>query len=346
MVLLATDAASEGLNFQQGCWTVIHNELPWNPNRLEQRNGRVDRWGQTHTVEVYNLILEDTLEARILTLLEEKLQRIRKELGNVSDVLSVTGPLDLDTLLMDGMSEAEEHTEASVIAELNEKIDLALQEGRDALDACRAQFLTAPGAFAPQDYRRVEAAEQLTAHALPDISLIEQNEQYLAYTDDSGIVCGWDTASGQLISHGQKFHKNIFLNKDINLKWATTATNIENAHELIQSNYMNVSDGDYRYLTAYSSNLPQKAKIGSGFNPQPVWSEDGRYIAAARNHTVEIWDAVHDSRLLTYRGHFDVVKALAWSLDGSYIASSSADGMVQVWDPLTGVHFMTYDTSN
>jgi superfamily II DNA or RNA helicase len=174
MVLLATDAASEGLNFQQGCWTVIHNELPWNPNRLEQRNGRVDRWGQTHTVEVYNMILEDTLEARILTLLEEKLQRIRKELGNVSDVLSVTGPLDLDTLLMDGMSEAEEHTEASVIAELNEKIDLALQEGRDALDACRAQFLTAPGAFAPQDYRRVEAAEQLTAHALPDISLIEQ----------------------------------------------------------------------------------------------------------------------------------------------------------------------------
>ncbi len=174
MLLLATDAASEGLNFQQGCWTVIHNELPWNPNRLEQRNGRVDRWGQAHTVEVYNMLLRDTLEGRILTLLEEKLQRIRKELGNVSDVLSVTGPLDLDTLLMDGMVETEERAEESVVVELDEKIEQALKEGQEALDACRAQFLTVPGAFGPDDYRRVEAAEQTTTHAMPDTELIEQ----------------------------------------------------------------------------------------------------------------------------------------------------------------------------
>ena len=146
-MLLATDAASEGLNFQQGCWTVIHNELPWNPNRLEQRNGRVDRWGQTHTVEAYNMVLCDSLEGRILTLLEEKLRRIRKELGNVSDVLSVTGPLDLDTMLMDGMVETEERAQDSVIAELDEKIEQALKQGQEALDACRAQFLTAPGSF-------------------------------------------------------------------------------------------------------------------------------------------------------------------------------------------------------
>ena len=174
VVLLATDAASEGLNFQQGCWTIIHNELPWNPNRLEQRNGRVDRWGQAHTVEVYNMVLQDTLEGRILILLEEKLKRIRTELGNVSDVLSITRPLDLDALLMDGMAETEEHDEASVIEGLDEKIEQALKQGQDALDACRAQFLTAPGAFGPEDYLRVGAAEQLTTHALPDTSMIEQ----------------------------------------------------------------------------------------------------------------------------------------------------------------------------
>jgi len=174
MVLLATDAASEGLNFQQGCWTVIHNELPWNPNRLEQRNGRVDRWGQEHNVEVYNMVLRDTLEGRILTLLEEKLKRIRKELGDVSDVLSVTGPLDLDTLLMDGMVEIEERAEDSVIAELDEKIEQVLKQGQEALDACRAQFLTAPGSFGPDDYLRVESAEQSTKHTLPDTAMIEQ----------------------------------------------------------------------------------------------------------------------------------------------------------------------------
>lgn len=174
MVLLATDAASEGLNFQLGCWTVIHNELPWNPNRLEQRNGRVDRWGQAHTVEVYNMLLGETLEWHILTLLEEKLERIRKDVGNASDVLSVTGSLDLDTLLMDGMAEMEERAEASVVGELDEQIEQALKQGQEALDACRAQFLTAPGAFGPDDYPRVEAAEQSTARALPDSRMIEQ----------------------------------------------------------------------------------------------------------------------------------------------------------------------------
>ncbi len=125
-ILLATDAASEGLNFQRGCWTVIHNELPWNPNRLEQRNGRVDRWGQTHTVEVYNMVLRDTLEAHILMILEEKLQRIRAELGDVSDVLSVTGPLDLDTLLMDSTVRVEEGDVPEVMRVLDEQVEQAL----------------------------------------------------------------------------------------------------------------------------------------------------------------------------------------------------------------------------
>jgi superfamily II DNA or RNA helicase len=174
LVLLATDAASEGLNFQQGCWTVIHNELPWNPNRLEQRNGRVDRWGQMHAVEVYNMVLQDTLEGRILLLLEEKLQRIRAELGNVSDVLSVTGPLDLDTLLMDGMTSAEESDGQAVLRTLDEQVEQALAQGREALDACRAQFLTTPGAFGSNEYREVETAEQSTQEVLPDADELEE----------------------------------------------------------------------------------------------------------------------------------------------------------------------------
>ncbi len=173
-ILLATDAASEGLNFQRGCWTVIHNELPWNPNRLEQRNGRVDRWGQTHTVEVYNMVMRDTLEAHILMILEEKLQRIRAELGDVSDVLSVTGPLDLDTLLMDSTVRVEEGDVTEAMRVLDEQVEQALTQGREALDACRAQFLTAPGAFGPEEYLQVEASEQSTYQALPHSAELEQ----------------------------------------------------------------------------------------------------------------------------------------------------------------------------
>src|SRR5439155_24598148 len=73
VILLATDAASEGLNLQFNCHTVLHYELPWNPNRLEQRNGRVDRWGQTRDVEVYNMVLAGTVEDDILTRLLAKI---------------------------------------------------------------------------------------------------------------------------------------------------------------------------------------------------------------------------------------------------------------------------------
>jgi superfamily II DNA or RNA helicase len=171
-LLLATDAASEGLNFQQGCWTIIHNELPWNPNRLEQRNGRVDRWGQTHAVEIYNLILEDTLEGRILQALDAKLQRIQRELGNASDVLSVTAPLDLETLLMDGA--AAEASLLEAVQQVDTQVDAALAEGREALEACRAQFLIAPGAFGPKEYEEIQAAEAATARVLPSLEELEQ----------------------------------------------------------------------------------------------------------------------------------------------------------------------------
>src|SRR5206468_2764994 len=59
-VLLATDAAGEGLNLHQACRVVVNLELPWNPMRLEQRIGRVDRIGQRRTVHAFHLIARDT----------------------------------------------------------------------------------------------------------------------------------------------------------------------------------------------------------------------------------------------------------------------------------------------
>ena len=80
-VLLATDAAGEGLNLQDCCHVVVHYELPWNPNRLEQRNGRVDRYGQPHVVEISYLYLADTRDEEILQRLREKLAEITRQLG-------------------------------------------------------------------------------------------------------------------------------------------------------------------------------------------------------------------------------------------------------------------------
>jgi superfamily II DNA or RNA helicase len=87
-VLISTDAGGEGLNLQF-CHVVINYDIPWNPMRLEQRIGRVDRIGQPHIVRAINFVLEESVEFRVREVLEEKLQIIYQEFGidKTGDVL-------------------------------------------------------------------------------------------------------------------------------------------------------------------------------------------------------------------------------------------------------------------
>jgi len=83
-VLVCTAAGREGINLQFA--RVLFNfDLPWNPMDMEQRIGRIHRYGQKHTAQVYNLVLSDTIEGRIFLLLDEKLQEIAKTLGKVDE---------------------------------------------------------------------------------------------------------------------------------------------------------------------------------------------------------------------------------------------------------------------
>ncbi|MGH9065979.1 MAG: helicase-related protein, partial [Acidimicrobiales bacterium] len=95
-VFLATDAASEGQNLQHGAHHLVHLDVPWNPNRYAQRNGRVDRYGQDQRPEIWVLVAADRKrgqgrpEYRALELVVEKLRLIHDELGSVSPVLPGT----------------------------------------------------------------------------------------------------------------------------------------------------------------------------------------------------------------------------------------------------------------
>ncbi|MGZ6322138.1 MAG: helicase-related protein, partial [Ktedonobacterales bacterium] len=81
-ILVATDAISEGINLQHACCQMIHWELPWNPNRLEQRVGRIDRFGQPEPeVRVRLLVMDDTLDGWSLKTLVQKAQQIRADYG-------------------------------------------------------------------------------------------------------------------------------------------------------------------------------------------------------------------------------------------------------------------------
>ena len=89
--LVATDAAGEGINLQF-CRLMVNYDIPWNPARLEQRMGRIHRYGQRHEVRIVNLISKDTREGRVLRVLLEKLDGIRSELAS-DKVFDVIGRL-------------------------------------------------------------------------------------------------------------------------------------------------------------------------------------------------------------------------------------------------------------
>jgi len=155
-ILVSTDAGGEGLNLQF-CHVVINYDIPWNPMRLEQRIGRVDRIGQAHVVRAVNFVFEDSVEHRVREVLEEKLAVIFEEFGidKTGDVLdSAQAGQIFDDLYVDAILNPDE-ADASV-----DKVITRLQEHvRDARKS--SSVLGATGDLEPSE------AQRLMAHPLP-----------------------------------------------------------------------------------------------------------------------------------------------------------------------------------
>jgi superfamily II DNA or RNA helicase len=108
IILISTDSLAEGLNLQQHCFNLIHLDLPYNPNRLEQRNGRIDRYGQPHDPHIRYLYLADTFEERLLLRLIAKYEKARAHLTFMPDTLGVTADEGaLTTGLIAGFAERQ-----------------------------------------------------------------------------------------------------------------------------------------------------------------------------------------------------------------------------------------------
>ena len=137
--LVSTEAGGEGIDLQERCHTLIHIDLPWNPMRLHQRVGRLNRYGQTHTVEVVSLRNPDTIESRIWNILDSKIRDITLALGQVMDepedlfqlVLGMTSP----AIFRDLFSGASDVSEDSLSDWFDETT--ASFGGQDVIDAVR-----------------------------------------------------------------------------------------------------------------------------------------------------------------------------------------------------------------
>jgi len=115
---------------------MVNYDLPWNPIRIDQRMGRLHRYGQEHTVEIRNLFFKDTRESEILSLLLEKTDQIEADLGMRSDVMGrVLEDVDLDETIMAAI--ANDTPTDEVVA----NIEATIEERKEALETVEEQFL-------------------------------------------------------------------------------------------------------------------------------------------------------------------------------------------------------------
>jgi len=122
-VMVATEAAGEGINLQF-CHLAINYDIPWNPNRLEQRMGRIHRYGQQKDVYIFNLVAEDTREGKVLAKILNKLEEIKNALGE-DRVFDVVGEVfhgkNLYQLILEAVANARDLDD--IIRELDIKVD-------------------------------------------------------------------------------------------------------------------------------------------------------------------------------------------------------------------------------
>lgn len=158
-ILVATDAASEGLNLHRTARYLLHYDCPWNPSRLEQRNGRLDRYGQSRDVTVHHFVSDTDADLNFLDHVIRKADEIREDLGSVNEVFDravhrrliqgeemrvVTSDLDrgIDAgrgaaLEIDGATVAAAEEEAHKVVSLDEmatEIDFDDRALRDTLE--------------------------------------------------------------------------------------------------------------------------------------------------------------------------------------------------------------------
>ena len=155
-ILISTDAGGEGLNLQF-CHVVINYDIPWNPMRLEQRIGRVDRIGQKHTVRAVNFVFEGSVEHRVREVLEQKLAVIFEEFGidKTGDVLdSAQAGRMFDELYVEAILNPDkvEDSVDSVVTRLQEQV----REARETASVLGTSEDLDPG-----------EAQRLLSHPLP-----------------------------------------------------------------------------------------------------------------------------------------------------------------------------------
>ena len=232
--LVSTDAGGEGINLQF-CHVMLNYDLPWNPMRLEQRIGRLDRIGQEHDVLVFNMLVEDTVEDRVRQVLERKLALIREQFGEdkLTDILStLQDDFNFDRIFIDAVRQRQaEAAQLEALAQQVYERAKAILEKDDLLLPQTASPLSLPGRGAggegrgagacPERSRRGEGHERLIevsavrVRGLVECYLEMHGEKLNAYARRPGVYY-FDLPSDD--GSGKTHHANVVFDRSLALE--------------------------------------------------------------------------------------------------------------------------------
>lgn len=175
-ILVATDAASEGLNLQETARMLLHYDIPWNPARLEQRNGRLDRHGQAHDVYVFHFTSEEDADLKFLAHVVGKVETIREDLGSTGEVFDAA----LERRLIEGES----------VERVQQDLDNQIERAKGRAHLPRAQSEDDTGANELNALKALAAEVDLDAETLKDTLDVAMGRNfrrpYLEGPDDRG----------------------------------------------------------------------------------------------------------------------------------------------------------------
>lgn len=157
-ILIATDAAGEGINLQF-CRLLINWDIPWNPNRLEQRMGRIHRYGQKYDVLVFNLVAHNTREGKVLERLLGKLETIREQMGDdrVYDVINdIFENVSLDDILRSVFDGQETQFDQTIESVDQTEVQQRIAEQRNRLSHSEIDYSAARALKESSDEKRLQ----------------------------------------------------------------------------------------------------------------------------------------------------------------------------------------------
>ncbi len=306
-VMVCTAAGREGINLQFA--RILFNfDLPWNPMDIEQRIGRIHRYGQEHTAQVYNLVLGDTIEGRIFLLLDEKLTEIARTVGKVDDQGNVAEDLRAQILgqLSERLNYDRLYQEALSDPELKRtqvELEAALSNSREARQVVFDLFQDLEG-FSLDDYKPFSDISSSIDRLLKFLSasLADRNQSLVKI----------DNTTYDLISATGSKSMRISLDRDkaaaqdelalLGLDHPLVAAELERWRNLPPEELGIIVSSPVEQPSVLTLWLVEAAEIGGGRRTvlQPIaFSRSGARVPSIEKHSEELFNALPASNTLT-----------------------------------------------